>query len=62
MRPEQTFGKAAGLKQGEAEQDGVTGYSPYGGVDTGRRTDTLYQDAVNRYADHNQEALKAQRE
>ena len=60
MRSENGFGYGAGLEQAETEQDGVAHNAPNGvnGIPGNRHA--LDQHGVNRHADEDEKALKAQ--
>ena len=61
MRSEDGFRHGAGLEQAETEQNGVAHNAPNGvdGIPGNRHR--LYQHGVNRHADEDEKALKAQR-
>ena len=52
MRSEQALREAAGLEQGEAQQDCVAHAGPYRAWDISVRGDTLYQNRVDSHAHH----------
>lgn len=61
MGAEQGFCKAAGLKQGVAQQNRIAHATPDGsGYVVAGCGDALHQHRVDAYADHNEEGLEAQ--
>ena len=59
MSTEYTLCKRTGLKQGEAQKDGVAHNTPDRADDVVTECDRLNQHRINAYADHNQESLKS---
>ena len=61
MGVEYGFGKAAGLKQAEAQKHGISHSRPDGGADIGGQGDVLHQNGIDRHADDDEKGLKCQR-
>lgn len=59
MSAEYTLRKRTGLKQGEAQKDGVAHNTPDRTDDVITECDRLNQHRINAYADHNQESLES---
>ncbi len=57
MRAKDRFADGTGLKEGEAQHDGITHALPDRGVDALPAADSADHDGVNRHADHNEKAL-----
>ena len=60
MGVEYGLGKAAGLEQTEAQQNGVTHTGPDGRTDVCIQSDVLQKHRVDRNTDHNEEGLESQ--
>ena len=60
MGVEYGLGKAAGLKQTEAQQNGVTHTGPNGRTDVCIQSDVLQKHRVDCNTDHNEEGLESQ--
>ena len=60
MSGKHAFGKAPGLEQGKAQQHRIAHARPDRSAHVPASADVLYQDGVNRYADHNQKRLETE--